>query len=36
MEASLLELEGLTGIVITLFDPEYEEARQEYNRSINE
>ena len=28
--------EGLTGRVIKPFDPEYEQARQEYNRAINE
>lgn len=32
----VLRCEGLTGKVIRPFDPEYEKARQEYNRAINE
>jgi hypothetical protein len=31
----ILEREGLTGKVIWPFDPEYDRARQEYNRDIN-
>ncbi|HWQ44023.1 MAG TPA: FAD-binding protein, partial [Desulfosporosinus sp.] len=30
-----MEQEGLTGKVIWPFDPEYKQARQEYNRDIN-